>query len=130
MVCSWTRDAFPVSMLLVLPACCCPPTSSRCSCFWLSLVAGACDSLTLLLTGFLLVNLSKSLLGLLAVFQAIMFGCSAAAVLWNWQALRSRTAELHLNAAVMLLAGMPFYQAAKAGVLLAQLPTGGGLLLS
>ena len=77
-----------------------------------------------MLTGFLLVNLSKSL-GLLAVFQAIMFGCSAAAVLWNWQALRSRTAELHLNAAVMVLAGMPFYQAAKAGVLLAQLPTGG-----
>jgi len=93
------------------------------SCFWLSLLAGACDSLSLMLTGFLVVNLFKSL-ATLAVFQAITFGCSAAAVLWNWQALHSRLAELHLNGAVLLLAGLPFYQLAKAGVLLAPLPTG------
>jgi hypothetical protein len=93
------------------------------SCFWLSLVAGACDSLTMVLNGFLLVVLTKSL-GLLATFQAIAFGCSTAAVLWNCQVLCSRAAELRLNKAVLLLAGLPFYQAAKAGVLLAPLPTG------
>lgn len=94
-----------------------------CSCFWLSLVAGACDSLSMLLTGFLVVNLTRDL-GLLAVFQAIAFGCSAAAVLWNWQALSSRLAELHLNKAVLLLASLPFYQAAKAGLLIVGLPVG------
>jgi hypothetical protein len=83
-----------------------------------------CDSLTMVLTGFLLVVVSKSL-GLLAIFQAIAFGCSVAAVLWNWQVLCSRAAELRLNKAVLLLAGLPFYQAAKALVLLAPLPTGG-----
>jgi hypothetical protein len=78
----------------------------------------------MVLTGFLLVVVTKSL-GLLATFQAIAFGCSAAAVLWNWQVLCSRAAELRLNKAVLLLAGLPFYQAAKALVLLAHLPTGG-----
>eukprot|EP00882_Tetradesmus_deserticola_P018842 GHRQ01020237.1.p1 GENE.GHRQ01020237.1~~GHRQ01020237.1.p1 ORF type:complete len:597 (+),score=276.17 GHRQ01020237.1:265-1791(+) len=92
-------------------------------CFWLSLAAGACDTAVLLLTGFLVVAVTDSL-AVLAAFQAIAFGCSAAAVLWNWRALSSRVAELHLNRAMLLLAGLPLYQAIKAAVLLARLPTG------
>ncbi|KAF6252281.1 hypothetical protein COO60DRAFT_1644178 [Scenedesmus sp. NREL 46B-D3] len=92
-------------------------------CFWLSLAAGACDTLALLLTGFLVVAVTDSL-AVLAAFQAIAFGCSAAAVLWNWRALSSRIAELHLNGAMLLLAGLPLYQAIKAAVLLSRLPTG------
>ncbi|WIA20821.1 hypothetical protein OEZ85_005176 [Tetradesmus obliquus] len=93
------------------------------SCFWLSLAAGTCDTLALLLTGFLVVAITDSL-AVLASFQATAFGCSAAAVLWNWRALSSRAAELHLNGAMLLLAGLPLYQALKAAVLLARLPTG------
>jgi hypothetical protein len=94
-----------------------------CSCFWLSLAAGTCDTLALLLTGFLVVAVTNSL-AVLAAFQAIVFGCSTAAVLWNWRALSSRAAELHLNGAMLLLAGLPMYQAIKAAVLMARLPIG------
>ncbi|WIA30035.1 hypothetical protein OEZ86_000130 [Tetradesmus obliquus] len=79
--------------------------------------------LALVLTGFLVVAVTESL-AVLAAFQAIAFSCSAAAVLWNWRALASRAAELHLNAALLLLAGLPLYQALTAAVLLARLPTG------
>lgn len=55
------------------------------------LAAGTCDTLALLLTGFLVVAITDSL-AVLASFQAIAFGCSAAAVPWNWRALSSRAA--------------------------------------
>ncbi|WIA41112.1 hypothetical protein OEZ86_004740 [Tetradesmus obliquus] len=97
------------------------PLLQHLSCFWLSLAAGTCDTLALLLTGFLVVAITDSL-AVLASFQAIAFGCSAAAVPWNWRALSSRGAELHLNGAMLLLAGLPLYQALKAAVLLARLP--------
>jgi hypothetical protein len=95
-----------------------------CSCFWLSLAAGTCDTLALLLTGFMVVAVTSSL-AVMAAFRAIAFSCSAAAVLWNWRALSSRVAELHLNGAMLLLAGLPLYQALKAALLLARLPISG-----
>lgn len=78
----------------------------------------------MLLTGFVVINLTRSL-GFLALFQAVAFAGSALAVVWNWRGLCSRVAEVHLNAAVLLLAAMLLYQAIKAGVLMAQLPAGG-----
>jgi hypothetical protein len=76
-----------------------------------------------MLTGFLVIATTEDL-ATFAKFQAIAFGCCAAAVLWNYRFLCSRTAELRLNAAILGLAAMPFYQLFKAVVLLVQPTTG------
>lgn len=76
-----------------------------------------------MLTGFLVIATTEDL-ATFAKFQAIAFGCCAAAILWNYRFLCSRTAELRLNAAILGLAAMPFYQLFKAVVLLVQPTTG------
>lgn len=88
------------------------------SCFWLSLAASTCDSLAMVLTGFLIITVTNNL-AIFAAFQAIAFGSCAAAVLWNYRLLCSRAAELRLNAALLGLAGAPFYEFLKAIVLMA-----------
>lgn len=75
------RQADPSSLFLCI--------FSR-SCFWLSVIAGACDSLCVLLNGYLVMATTSGSLDTLAAFQAIAFGGAAAATLWNWRVLCSR----------------------------------------
>lgn len=71
----------------------------------------------MMLTGFLALTTTKNL-ATFAAFQAVTFGCSAAAVLWNYKFLCSRVAELRLNTVVLSLAAMPFYEFFKAILLM------------
>ncbi|KAF8067137.1 mok12 [Scenedesmus sp. PABB004] len=87
------------------------------ACFWLTLVSAACDSLSFMLVGFMVLLVSKSL-DAFASFQAVVFGGCAAAVLWNFLLLRSRTAELRLTRTLLALAAMPGYELAKAALVL------------
>lgn len=75
-----------------------------------------------MLAGFLVISATEQL-DTFAAFQAIAFGACAAAVLWNYKFLCSRAAELRLNACMLGLAAMPFYQLLKAVVVVAQPPT-------
>lgn len=93
------------------------------SCFWLSLICSTCDSLLLLINGYLVVTTTHSL-EVLAGYQAVAFGACGVAVLWNCRLLCSRAAELRLNAAVMMLAVMPFYMLLKALVVVAHTSLG------
>lgn len=86
-------------------------------CFWLTLVAAVCDALGMMLAGFLVLSVSSDL-DLYATFQAVTFGGAAAAVIWNYLFLCSRTAELRLNGSILGLAAMPGYEALKAVVIM------------
>lgn len=87
------------------------------SCFWLSLVASICDTLGLILLGYMVI-VSSDQLGYFAAYEAVLAAGSVVAVLWNNRMLCSRTAELRLNTAVLGLATMPGYFFLLAGLIM------------
>lgn len=97
----------------------------RLGCFWLSLAVSALDYLGLLLWGALM--LATHSLREFAAAEAVQFAGTVAAIAWCFALLRSRLGELRLSAAVLALAGLPFYYLLK-GLVALKAPSFGACL--